>query len=181
MSKPMREPLQQPGWPRQCRCRADESAVQRSARHRISPDTARGIAHVATATTLANWGHAARRILKSRGALTLIGAPTASPRCSPRSITVSGALELLPVHGDARGPANRVLVRAIKGGRAPTQIHPALMLNDELGVPNKWVQEILAGNGSLPLASRKGRPIARVRSGPYCGSVSDCRFGVEVK
>jgi hypothetical protein len=26
------------------------------------------------------------------------------------------------------------------------------MLNDESGVPNKWVQEILAGNGSLPLA-----------------------------
>ena len=42
------------------------------ARHRTSPDKARGIAHVATATTLANWVHAARRILKSRGALTLI-------------------------------------------------------------------------------------------------------------
>ena len=63
-----------------------------------------------------------------------------------------GSMEILPVHGDARGRANRILVRAIKGGRAPTQIHPALMLNDESGVPNKRVQEILAGNGSLPLA-----------------------------
>src|SRR5438445_638256 len=43
-----------------------------SARHRISPDRARGIAHVATATTLANWIHAARRALKSNGVLTLI-------------------------------------------------------------------------------------------------------------
>jgi tRNA1(Val) A37 N6-methylase TrmN6 len=43
-------------------------------------------------------------------------------------------------------------VRAIKGGRAPTQIHPALMLNDESGAPNKWVQQILAGKGSLPHA-----------------------------
>ena len=33
------------------------------ARHRISPDTARGIAHMATATTLSKWVHAARRIL----------------------------------------------------------------------------------------------------------------------
>jgi tRNA1(Val) A37 N6-methylase TrmN6 len=62
-------------------------------------------------------------------------------------------LQVLPVHGDARGPANRILVRATKGGRAPTQIHPALMLNDESGVPNKRVQEILAGKGSLPLAN----------------------------
>ena len=57
------------------------------------------------------------------------------------------------MHGDARGPANRILVRATKGGRAPTQIYPALMLNDEQGVPNQWVQEILAGKGSLPLAN----------------------------
>src|SRR5439155_1177877 len=64
-----------------------------------------------------------------------------------------GSLQVLPVHGDARGPANRILVRATKGGRAPTQIYPALMLNDEQGVPNQWVQEILAGNGSLPLAT----------------------------
>jgi tRNA1(Val) A37 N6-methylase TrmN6 len=52
-----------------------------------------------------------------------------------------------------RGPANRILIRATKGGRAPTQIHPALMLNDESGVPNKWVQEILAGKGILPMAN----------------------------
>ena len=58
--------------PRQRRCRADESAVQRSRAASHSPDKARGVAHVATATTLANWVHAARRILKSRGALTLI-------------------------------------------------------------------------------------------------------------
>ncbi|MBW8858057.1 MAG: DUF2007 domain-containing protein, partial [Bradyrhizobium sp.] len=42
------------------------------ARHRVSPDTARGIAHMATATTLSKWVHAARRILKSKGVLTLI-------------------------------------------------------------------------------------------------------------
>jgi hypothetical protein len=41
----------------------------------------------------------------------------------------------------------------VKGGRAPTQILPALMLNDESGLPNKQVQEVLAGNGVLPLAT----------------------------
>ena len=41
-------------------------------RHRASPDKAREIAHVSTAATLEKWVHAARRILKSGGALTLI-------------------------------------------------------------------------------------------------------------
>ena len=122
------------------------------ARHRISPDKARGVAHVATATTLSNWVHAARRILKSRGVLTLIWRADGIAEVLATLDHGFGSIELLPVHGDAGGPANRILVRAVKGGRAPTQIHPALMLNDESGVPNKWVQEILAGMGSLPLA-----------------------------
>jgi hypothetical protein len=41
----------------------------------------------------------------------------------------------------------------VKGGRAPTRILPALMLNDESGLPNKEVLEVLAGNGALPLAT----------------------------
>jgi tRNA1(Val) A37 N6-methylase TrmN6 len=124
------------------------------ARHRTSPDKARGIAHVATATTLANWIHAARRILKSAGTLTLIWRADGIAEVLAALDHGFGSLEILPVHGDARMPANRILVRAIKGGRAPTQIQPALMLNDESGVPNKQVQEILAGKGILPLANR---------------------------
>ena len=123
------------------------------ARHRVSPDTARGIAHMATATTLWKWVHAARRILKSRGVLTLIWRADGISEVLSALDHGFGSLQVLPVHGEARGPANRILVRATNGGRAPTQIHPALMLNDESGVPNKRVQEILAGQGSLPLAN----------------------------
>jgi tRNA1(Val) A37 N6-methylase TrmN6 len=123
------------------------------ARHRVSPDTARRVAHMATATTLSKWVHAARRILRSRGALTLIWRADGIAEVLAALDHGFGSLQILPVHGDVRNPANRILVRAIKGGRAPTQIHPALMLNDESGVPNKRVQEVLAGNASLPLAS----------------------------
>ena len=123
------------------------------ARHRASPDTARGIAHMATATTPSKWIHAARRILKSRGVLTLIWRADGIAEVLAALDHGFGSMQVLPVHGDARGPANRILVRATKGGRAPTQIHPALLLNDESGVPNKRVQEILAGNGSLLLAN----------------------------
>jgi tRNA1(Val) A37 N6-methylase TrmN6 len=123
------------------------------ARHRASPDTARGTAHMATATTLGKWVHAARRILRSRGTLTLIWRADGLAEVLAALDHGFGSLQLLPVHGDAQSPANRILVRATKGGRAPTQIHPALMLNDEPGVPNKRVQEILSGKGALPLAN----------------------------
>jgi len=45
-----------------------------------------------------------------------------------------------------------VLIRAIKGGKAPAQMQAALVLNDESAMPNKRVQDILAGKGVLPLA-----------------------------
>ena len=123
------------------------------ARHRASPNTARGIAHMATATTLMKWVHAARRILKSRGTLTLIWRADGIADVLLALDHGFGGLQILPVHGDARAPANRILVRATKGGRTPTQILPGLMLNDEPGVPNRKVQEILAGQGSLALAN----------------------------
>ena len=124
-----------------------------AARHRASPDSARELAHVATSTTLEKWVHAARRILKSSGTLTLIWRADGISDVLAALDRGFGSLAILPVHGDVSTPAIRILVRATKGGRAPTQIHPALMLNDESGVPNKEVQEVLAGKRVLPLAT----------------------------
>jgi tRNA1(Val) A37 N6-methylase TrmN6 len=123
------------------------------ARHRVSPDRARELAHVATSATLENWVHAARRILKSGGTLTLIWRADGLGEVLAALARGFGSVVMLPVHGDPKTPAIRVLVRAIKGGRAPAQLYPALMLNDESGVPNKEVQEILAGKRALPLAT----------------------------
>jgi tRNA1(Val) A37 N6-methylase TrmN6 len=121
-------------------------------RHRPSPDKSRKIAHLADATTLESWIRAARRILKSAGVLTLIWRADGLAEVLAALDRGFGSLAILPVHGNAATPAIRVLVRAIKGGRAPTALYPGLMLNDESGVPNKQVQEILAGKGALPLA-----------------------------
>lgn len=121
-------------------------------RHRASPDRAREIAHVAKAETLGNWIHAGRRILKSGGNLTLIWRADGLAEVLAALDRGFGSLKILPVHGDASSPAIRVLIRAIKGGKAPAQLYPGLMLNDQSTVPNKQVQEILAGKGILPLA-----------------------------
>jgi tRNA1(Val) A37 N6-methylase TrmN6 len=122
------------------------------ARHRASPDKAREIAHVATAVTLEVWIHAARRILKSGGVLTLIWRADGVAEVLAALGRGFGSLAILPVHGDANMPAIRVLIRAIKGGKAPAQIYAALLLNDESTVPNKQLQDVLAGKGVLPLA-----------------------------
>ena len=121
-------------------------------RHRASPDKARETAHVATAATLESWIHAARRILKSGGVLTLIWRADGLSEVLAALDRGFGSLVILPVHGDAKAPAIRVLIRAIKGGKAPAQLQAALMLNEESAVPNKQVQEILAGQGVLPMA-----------------------------
>jgi tRNA1(Val) A37 N6-methylase TrmN6 len=123
-------------------------------RHRASPHRGREIAHVATAATLESWIHASRRILKSGGALTLIWRADGLTEVLAALDRGFGSLRILPVHGDPAAPAIRILVRAIKGGKAPTEIHPALMLNDESALPNKQVQEILAGKAIVPLATR---------------------------
>jgi tRNA1(Val) A37 N6-methylase TrmN6 len=123
-----------------------------SARHRASPDKARVSAHIATPATLEGWIHAGRRILKSGGALVMIWRADGIAEVLAALDQGFGSLAILPVHADVTSPAIRVLVRAIKGGKAPTRMQPALILNDESARPNQKVEDILAGKGVLPLA-----------------------------
>ncbi|MBN9042350.1 MAG: methyltransferase [Rhizobiales bacterium 62-47] len=124
------------------------------ARQQSSHDRSRRLAHMATATTLEDWVHAARRILKPGGALTMIWRAEAIKEVLAALDRGFGSIALQPVHGVASQPAIRILVRAIKGGGAPMQILPAVMLNDAAGVPNEMTQAVLAGDKLLPLAAR---------------------------
>lgn len=121
-------------------------------RHRASPDRAREVAHMAMPGLLESWIHAARRMLKSGGALTVIWRADGLVEVLAALERGFGSLAVLPVHGDAAKPAIRVLVRAVKGGKAPPLIHLGLVLKNESGMPNKQVAGIMAGNLALPLA-----------------------------
>ena len=124
-----------------------------AARHRASPDASRASAHVANHTTLESWVHGARRILKSGGALTLIWRADGIAEALAALARGFGSLAILPVHADAGRPAIRVLIRGVKGGKAPARVLGGLMLNDESGLPNKEVAEMLSGKRVLPLAN----------------------------
>ena len=121
-------------------------------RHRASPDTGRSLAHQATETTLEGWSHAARRVLKPGGTLALIWRADALAAVLSALDKGFGSIELLPVHPDAGAPAIRIVVRAIKGGRAPLVLHPALVLNDDAGDSHPAVRAVLNGTGTLPFA-----------------------------
>jgi tRNA1(Val) A37 N6-methylase TrmN6 len=123
-----------------------------AARHRASPDSARAIAHVATTETLEAWVHASRRILKSGGNLAMIWRADGIAEVLAALGRGFGSLVILPVHADVESPAIRVLVRATKGGRAPTRLLAGFVLNDEAARPTSDAQSILAGNALLPMA-----------------------------
>jgi tRNA1(Val) A37 N6-methylase TrmN6 len=121
-------------------------------RHRPSPDSARKAAHVAAADTLETWIHAARRVLKSGGVLTLIWRADGLAEVLAALDRGFGGVEILPVHPNPDAPAIRVLVSAVKGGRAPMVHHPGLALQEANGDARAEAQAILGGKAALPLA-----------------------------
>lgn len=124
-----------------------------AARHRASPVIERSLAHQASEATLHAWVHAARRVLKPGGALTLIWRAEGLADVLAALAKGFGSLRSLSIHSDPAAPAIRVLVRAVKGGRAPLVLCPGLALNDASGTATAMVQSVLRGELALPLFS----------------------------
>ena len=62
----------------------------------------------------------------------------------------AGSVQVLPIHPFAAQPAKRVLVRAIKTGKAPLRLLPPLVLHDrEGGKHTAQVEAILRGEAAL--------------------------------
>jgi tRNA1(Val) A37 N6-methylase TrmN6 len=65
----------------------------------------------------------------------------------------TGSIQVLPIHPFADQPAKRVLVRAIKTGKAPLRLLPPLVLHDrEGGKHTPAVEAILRGEAALSWA-----------------------------
>lgn len=125
-------------------------------RHRASPDPARQSAHMAAADTLETWTHAARRVLKSGGALSLIWRADGLAAVLTALDRGFGSVEVLPVHPAPDAPAIRVLVKAIKGGRAPMMLRPGFVLQNTNGESGAETRAILGGKAALPLVTVSG-------------------------
>ncbi|MDQ8730795.1 methyltransferase [Bradyrhizobium sp. LHD-71] len=119
------------------------------ARHQPSPDPGRRSAHEAMSSDA--WVHAARRLLKPGGTLTLIWRADGLGDILAALGRGFGAIAILPVHPKSEDAAIRLLVKAEKGSGAPLQLLAGLVLNDDGGAPTAQADRVLRGEETLRL------------------------------
>jgi tRNA1(Val) A37 N6-methylase TrmN6 len=119
-----------------------------------SPDLQRRAAHEAAADTLDQWIRTAGRLLRPAGELTLIWRADGLADVLAGLAAGFGAIAVLPIYPKPEAATIRVIVRAVKAGRAPLAMLPGLVLSDNNGKPTAEAEAVLRGGASLPLASR---------------------------
>jgi tRNA1(Val) A37 N6-methylase TrmN6 len=117
-----------------------------------SPDVRRRIAHVAPPGMLAIWLGTAARLLRHDGTLSLIFRADGLADLLGIVEEAFGAIAILPIHPKPAAPAIRIIVRAVKGSRAPLVLLPGLTLNDAHGRPSVEAEAVLREANTLPLA-----------------------------
>ncbi len=135
-----------------------------AARHQPSPDQERRIAHEARSSTLDAWVHAARRLLKPGGALTLIWRAEGLSEVLAALGRGFGGIAILPVHPKSDAAAIRVLVKAEKGSGAPLTLLPGFVLNGDGGKPTPEAESGAERRGNFAVRPRiEPRPALLLR------------------
>jgi tRNA1(Val) A37 N6-methylase TrmN6 len=99
---------------------------------RASPDAAKARAHVAE-ESLEAWMKAAAALLAPGGVFVMIHRAEALADCLAGARRRLGGLRVLPVAPRAEAPATRILLRGVKGSRAPLALLPPLVLHEADG------------------------------------------------
>ena len=123
------------------------------ARHNVSPDARRRLAHVAGPDLLREWLAGAAALLKPGGVLTLIWRADARAEVLATLTADFGDVTVLPVYPRADAPPIRILVRAVKGAAAGRRDVTGLVLNDGSGRPAAAAEAVLRGGETLSLAA----------------------------
>ena len=124
-----------------------------AARHQVSPDPRRHLAHVAEHGLLARWVTTAATLLKPLGVLTLIWRADGLAEVREALSAAFGGIVVLPVLPREGAEAIRVLVCAVKGGTGPEAVYPALALNDAQNRPTAAAEAVLRSGEALALAA----------------------------
>ena len=99
---------------------------------RVSPDAGRRAAHVMAEGGLAAWVAACLDLLGPKGSLVVIHRAETAIALVEALGTTRG-VTLLPTYPRVGSDASRVLLRAIKGSRAPFRLAPPLVLHADAG------------------------------------------------
>lgn len=100
---------------------------------------------------LDRWARCMAAMARPGGSAILIHKAEALPELIAACTGRFGELLLVPIHPRASSPASRVILRGIKGSRAPLQIHPGLVLHDSTGCFMPQVEAILRQGAALDL------------------------------
>jgi tRNA1(Val) A37 N6-methylase TrmN6 len=112
-------------------------------------DAIKAKAHAMTEGDLDRWARFMAAMARPDGRAIVIHKAEALPELLAALAGRFGDLVLLPIQPRSASPASRVLVRGIKGSRAPMQIRPALVLHDEAGVFMPKVEAALRRSAAL--------------------------------
>lgn len=119
------------------------------ARNRTSPDKAKKKAHTASDSEVDIWLQCAARLLRANGKVVLIHRPEAIVPIITSMKGRFGAAEIIPVHSRPRGPAIRLIIRAIKGRKSDPSFRPGFLLADEEGNQTAAAEAILRHGAAL--------------------------------
>ena len=99
---------------------------------------------------LAAWTGFLLKAVRDGGAITVIHRADRLADLLNHLGAKAGSFRIRPVQPFADAPAKRVLVRAIRGGKAPLVLLPALVLHDAGGAHSAAAEAILRGTADLP-------------------------------
>jgi tRNA1(Val) A37 N6-methylase TrmN6 len=99
---------------------------------------------------LASWTRLLLRVVRSGGSITLVHRADRLADLLALLGAKAGSFQIRPVQPFDDAPAKRILLRAVKGGRAPLQILPPLALHVRDGAKHTSEAEaILRGEGAI--------------------------------
>ncbi len=107
---------------------------------------------------LAAWIAFLTRAVREGGDVTLIHRADRLADILDHLSDKCGSIQIRPVQPFADAPAKRVLVRAVKSGKAPLQVLPALVLHDRAGSKHTdQTERVLRGEAALEWTSPRHR------------------------
>jgi len=116
---------------------------------RISPDARRALAHV-RAAPLDAWVRAALALLAPGGLFAMIHRADALADCLTPLAGRLGDVTVLPVAPRAGENATRILLKGVKGSRAPLKLCPPLVLHQTGGAFTPLADAIFRGEAPAP-------------------------------
>lgn len=115
------------------------------------PDLSKAAAHAMAADSLERWARVMARFVAPGGFATMIHKADALGEILAAFESRFGGVRVLPIHPRSGEPAIRVVVRGIKGSRAPMQLLPGFVLHGGAGGFTPAADAILRHGAPLEL------------------------------